>query len=101
MKEVTTKARAVQAAFRRIQELMEWRNLEMRESRRCSFPQTSVEKTKRDLSAAVGEFFLRSVMLEMQLQSASIKTKIVGIRWLNKLRNAIRMQLYVRGYDCD
>ena len=100
MKEVTTKARAVQTAFRRIQELMEWRNLEMRESRRCSFPQISVETTKRDLSVAIGKFFLRCTELEMQLQTAPIKTTIVGIRWLNKLRNAIRAQLYVRGYDC-
>ena len=100
MKEVTVKARAVQVAFRQIQALLEWRHLERWEGRQRSFPQTSVSITQHDLSVAVGEFFLRSAELEMQLHAVSSKTRIVGMRWVNKLRNAIRMQLFVRGYDC-
>ena len=99
MKEVTVKARAVQVAFRRIQALLEWRNLEIWEGRQRSFPQTSVSTTKHDFSVAVGEFFVRCAELETLLRAVSIKARTVGIRWINKLRNAIRMQLFVRGHD--
>ena len=83
----------LQASFRRIQTLLEWRNLEMAEPRIKTFPRTSVARTKRALSAEIGRFWELCQRVENSIVDLPKPRRESLQRWMTKLQIGLRWQL--------
>ncbi len=86
-----------QASFRRIQALLEWRNLETGESRPQAPRHMGQETTRRDLREEVMRFEDLTRRAHGQSDSLPAYRKRVVRQWLARLREAVGRQLQPKG----
>jgi len=86
-----------QSSFRRIQALLEWRNLEMQESERFGGRHVGVDSTRRDLAEEVLRFQTLSGIVASGLKTFPGAKRKALKGWLDRLCGAVASQLQPKG----
>jgi hypothetical protein len=86
-----------QSSFRRIQALLEWRNLEMQESERFGGQHAGADSTRRDLAGEVLRFQMLSGIVASGLKALPGPKRRALKGWLDRLCWAVASQLQPKG----
>jgi hypothetical protein len=86
-----------QSAFRRIQALLEWRNLEMQESERFGGRHVGADSTRRDLAGEIFRFQMLSGIVASGLENLPGAKRKALKGWLDRLCRAVASQLQPKG----
>jgi len=86
-----------QSSFRRIQALLEWRNLEMQESERFEGRHVGADSTRRDLAGEVLRFQMLSGIVASGLKTLPGPKRKALKGWLDRLCRAVASQLQPKG----
>ena len=86
-----------QSSFRRIQALLEWRNLEMQESERLGGQCVGADSTRHDLAEEVLRFQMLSGIVASGLKTLPGAKRKALKGWLDRLCWAVASQLQPKG----